>query len=130
MTRLLSGRSVLVVEDEMLVMMMIEDMLADLGCETITTAATVDQALRHIGSNAFDVAMLDMNLGGSSSEQVADALATHHVPFIYSTGNTGSNMRQGHSDRPVLRKPFKAETLEALLMVALLTGNSRANSET
>lgn len=127
MTKLLSGRSVLVVEDEMLVVMMIEDMLADLGCEAITTAATVDQALRHIAGKAFDVAMLDMNLGGSSSEQVADALASHHVPFIYSTGNTGSDMRQGHSDRPVLRKPFKAETLEELLTVALLAGRSGAH---
>ncbi len=122
MTRLLSGLSVLVVEDEMLVMMMIEDMLADLGCEAITTAATVDQALRHIGSTAFDVAMLDMNLGGSSSEQIADALASHQVPFIYSTGNTGGDLRQGYSDRPILRKPFKAETLEELLNVALLAG--------
>lgn len=120
MTRLLSGLSVLVVEDEMLIMMMIEDMLADLGCEAITTAATVDQALRHIGSTRFDVAMLDMNLGGSSSELVADALASQQVPFIYSTGNTGGDLRQGYSDRPVLRKPFKVESLEELLTAALL----------
>ena len=33
MNKLLSGRRVLVVEDEMLVLMIIEDMLADLGCE-------------------------------------------------------------------------------------------------
>jgi CheY-like chemotaxis protein len=117
MNKLLSGRCVLVVEDEMLVVLMIEDMLADLGCETITTAATVDQALRYIESSAFDVAMLDMNLGGTSSERVADALALHEVPFIYSTGNTGKTQR--HSDRPVLRKPFKAETLRELLTEAL-----------
>jgi len=114
----------------MLVMMMIEDMLSDLGCEAISTAATVDQAIRHIGNKAFDVAMLDMNLGGISSESVADALALHHVPFIYSTGNTRNDTRQGHSDRPVLRKPFKAETLEQLLTVALLEGHRGAKSET
>lgn len=130
MTKLLSGRKVLVVEDEMLVMMMIEDMLADLGCEAITTAATVDQALRHLGNGSFDVAMLDMNLGGASSESVADALALHQVPFIYSTGNTGNDTRQGHSDRPVLRKPFRAETLEQLLTVALLEGREGATPET
>jgi DNA-binding NtrC family response regulator len=119
MTRFLSGHTVLVVEDEMLVMMMIEDMLADLGCEAITTAATVDQALHHIDTMTLDVAMLDMNLGGSSSERVADALASHQVPFIYSTGNTGREATEGHRDRPVLRKPFKAETLEELLRGAL-----------
>ncbi len=45
MDKLLSGRRVLVVEDEMLVLFMIEDMLADLGCESVTAAATVNQAL-------------------------------------------------------------------------------------
>jgi CheY-like chemotaxis protein len=43
--KLLSGRRILVVEDEMLVLMSIEDMLADLGCESVTAAATVDQAV-------------------------------------------------------------------------------------
>ena len=45
MDRLLSGRRVLVVEDEMLVLIMIEDMLADLGCKSVAAAATVDKAL-------------------------------------------------------------------------------------
>jgi CheY-like chemotaxis protein len=120
MTKLLSGRSILVVEDEMLVVMMIEDMLTDLGCEVITTAATVDQALHHIEEGTFDVAMLDMNLGGTGSEVVADALVAHQIPFIYSTGNTGNTTRPNYSDRPVLRKPFKAEALEELLTAALL----------
>jgi CheY-like chemotaxis protein len=39
MSKLLSGRRVLVVEDEMLILMIIEDMLADLGCESVTTVA-------------------------------------------------------------------------------------------
>ena len=119
MRKLLSGRRVLVVEDEMLIVMMIEDMLADLGCEAITTAATVDQALRLIETSKFDVAMLDMNLGGNSSETVADALALHRVPFIYSTGNSSSDVKQGYRDRPVLRKPYMFETLEELLAAAI-----------
>ena len=40
MNKLLSGRHVLVVEDEMMILMIIEDMLADLGCESVTAAAT------------------------------------------------------------------------------------------
>ena len=39
--KLLAGRRVLVVEDELLVLMMIEDILADLGCESVVAAATV-----------------------------------------------------------------------------------------
>ena len=56
----------------MMVLMLIEDMLADLGCESVTVAATVDQALALIDAQVFDAAMLDMNLNGNKSLDVAD----------------------------------------------------------
>jgi CheY-like chemotaxis protein len=115
MDRLLSGRRVLVVEDEMLVLMMIEDMLTDLGCESVTTAATADKAITLIGSQVFDAAMLDMNLNGKTSRAVADALAARGVPFLFSTGYGGDDMRDGHRERAVLKKPFKYEDLTEAL---------------
>ena len=115
MNELLSGRRVLVVEDEMLVLIMIEDMLADLGCQLVTSAATVDKALALISAQVFDVALLDMNLNGNDSHPVAEALSARGVPFVYSTGNTGQSARDGYSDRPVLKKPFKYEDLTAIL---------------
>ena len=54
----LSGRRVLVFEDEMLVLIMIEDMLADLECKSVTSAATVDKALALIDAQVFDVVLL------------------------------------------------------------------------
>jgi hypothetical protein len=51
--KLLSGRRVLVIEDEMLILMMIEGMLADLGCESVTSAATIDQAIAMIDGQVF-----------------------------------------------------------------------------
>ncbi|WP_192361130.1 response regulator [Mesorhizobium mediterraneum] len=80
MDKLLSGRRVLVVEDEMLVLIMIEDMLADLGCESVAAAATVNQAFAVIDAQIFDVAMLDMNLNGCNSYAVAEAFGTRGVP--------------------------------------------------
>jgi CheY-like chemotaxis protein len=115
MDKLLSGRRVLVVEDEMLVLIMIEDMLADLGCKSVSSAATVDKALGLINAQVFDAAMLDMTLNGNDSHPVAEALSARGVPFIYSTGNTGHGLRDGYSDRPVLKKPFKYEDLVAIL---------------
>jgi CheY-like chemotaxis protein len=112
---LLSGRRVLVVEDEMLILMMIEDMLADLGCESVTAAATIDKALALIEEHVFDTAMLDMNLNGDDSLKVADALAARGVPFVYCTGNNGHGMRDDPADTPVLRKPFSLEELTAIL---------------
>jgi CheY-like chemotaxis protein len=56
--KLLSGRRILVVEDEMLVVMMIEDMLGDLGCKSVISAATVEKALALINARVFDAARL------------------------------------------------------------------------
>ena len=115
MDKLLSGRRGLVVEDEMLVVMMIEDMLADLGCKSVTSTATVDKAVALINAQVFDAALLDMTLDGNDSYPVAEALSARGVPFVYSTGNTGQSLRDGYSDRPVLKKPFKYEELVAIL---------------
>ena len=61
------------------------------------------------------VARLLIALNGNDSHQVAEALSARGVPFIYSTGNTGHGLRDGYSDRPVLKKPFKYEDLAAIL---------------
>lgn len=113
--KLLAGRRVLVIEDELLVLMMIEDMLADLGCESVIAAATVDKALAAIDAQVIDLAMLDMNLNGNSSDAVAVALGARGVPFVYSTGNGDPNRKAGYRDRPVLKKPFKYEELVEIL---------------
>jgi CheY-like chemotaxis protein len=115
MDKLLSGRRVLVVEDEMLILLMTEDMLADLGCESVTAAATVSQALALIDAEVFDAAMLDMNLNGDKTQSVAGALATRGVPFVFATGYSDRDVREGYLDRPVLKKPFKCEELAAML---------------
>jgi len=99
----LSGLKVLVVEDEMLVSMLVEDMLSDLGCSSVSSAPTIDQALALVAGQKFDIAMLDMNLGGSDSGVVAEALERHGVPFVYCTANRAGNDAKGDLDRPVLR---------------------------
>ncbi len=115
MDKLLSGRRILVVEDEMLILLMIEDMLADFGCESVTAAATIDQAVALINGQVFDAAMLDMNLDGKDSHAVAKALTACRVPFIFCTGNGGQEMEEGFDGHPVLRKPFKSEELARLI---------------
>lgn len=111
MNRLLAGRRLLVVEDEMLVLMMIEMMLADLGCESVVAASTVKSALAAIDRPNYDIAMLDMNLGGDDSHLIADALDTRDVPYLFCTGNVGGDRRPNVRERLVLRKPFGIETL-------------------
>lgn len=122
MGNLLSGSRILVVEDEMLILLRIEDMLSDLGCKSVSAAASVEQALGLIDAQAFDAAMVDVNLDGSNSYAVADALAARGVPFVFSTGYSGESLDEGYRDQPVLGKPYRdidlAEALTRLLRPA------------
>ncbi len=112
MNKVLSGRRILVVEDEMLISLTIQDSLADLGCEAVTAATTSEKAVALVEGQVFDAAVLDMNLNGDSSRRVADALAARGVPFVVITGN---RVMWDGFDGTVLRKPFKhAELVEAL----------------
>jgi CheY-like chemotaxis protein len=123
MHNLLAGRRVLVVEDEMLILMMIEDMLCELGCGSIVTAASTQQALAKIEEHAFDVAMLDSNLNGESSDLVADALTARGVPFFFATGHRNGGADSGYPDRFVLKKPFSLEDVLESFRQVLPTKN-------
>lgn len=118
---LLHEHRMLVVEDEMMVLISIETMLAELGCRSVTVAATVRDALALIHSQVFDLAMLDINLSGVKSYPVADALVARGVPFLFSTGYTSEATNADYPDRPILNKPYPFRKLSAVL-TALLAG--------
>lgn len=103
----------------MLVLLNIEDMLADHGCTSVSAAANADQALSLIAAQAFDAAIVDLNLDGTKSYRVADALVARGVPFLFSTGYSGESLDDRYRDRPVLGKPYReaqlVETLTRLL---------------
>ena len=104
----------------------------------ISAAATVKQALALINAQAFDAAMLDLNLNGDRSFPVADALARRGVPFVFSTGYGADGLTDSYRDRPLLRKPYRHEELakifESLVpadpMIAVAFCREQANSST
>lgn len=114
MSGLLSGRRILIVEDEMLVLMNIEMALEDLGCTMICTAASVAEALALLIDQNFHAAMIDVNLGGEKSYPIVDRLAQRKIPFAFSTGYGDFGDRIDLNDRPVLRKPYLASELTSV----------------
>src|SRR6202007_388047 len=82
----LQGVRVLVVEDEMMVSMLIEDMLTDLGCTVVGPASRLDEALELAGRAEIDCAVLDVNLGGQPIFPLADLLREKGAPFAFATG--------------------------------------------
>ena len=109
-----TGR-ILVVEDEAMVAMLIEDILDELGYATVGPAARVAEALQILDSEAIDGALLDVNLLGETSYDIADALARRGCPFIFTTGYGEAGLEEAYRDRPVLQKPFTRDRLAEAL---------------
>ena len=82
----LRGAHVLVVEDEAILSGKLEAMLLDLGCVVAGTADKLDDALQIARTSDFDVALLDVNLGGKRVDPVADAIRARGTPIIFVTG--------------------------------------------
>jgi CheY-like chemotaxis protein len=108
-----AGRRILVVEDEALVAMMLEDMLAELGCEVVGPAMRLEEGLALARMNGLDAAVLDINLAGERSYPIADLLDARGVPITFVTGY-GHSGRPGKADR-VLQKPYREPQLRAVL---------------
>lgn len=107
-------RRVLVVEDEPLIVMLIADMLEELGHAVAASCGTVEDALKLVETETFDVALLDLDLGGRSGYEVADVLAARGIAFVVMTGFTGA-ARAPYADRAVLNKPFEIDDLAQAL---------------
>ena len=108
-------KRVLVVEDEYLIRMLLEDMLADLGYGVAAAVGTVAEASEFATSGDFNAAILDVNLDGQEIFPVADILAGRSLPFVFVTGYGESSLPDRCRDRPALQKPFQAEQLSATL---------------
>ena len=108
-------RRVLVVEDEMLIGMLLEDMLTDLGHEVAAIIPRLKDALAAVDGETYDLAVLDMHLHGESAFPVAEALIAKGVPFVFATGYGERGLPENYRGRPVLQKPFAKDDLERVL---------------
>ena len=115
----LSGVRVLVVEDEMMISMLLEDMLSDIGCTPVGPAKKLERALRLVENAGFDVAILDVNLDGDETYPIADALEARAIPFVFASGYSADRLREKYRSIPSLQKPFRQEELERTLTAAL-----------
>ena len=98
--------SVLLVEDETLIRMMTVAMVEELGHRVVAEAGTLEDA-RHLAETAvFDLALLDVNLGGQSVAPIAGILFKRGLPFVFITGYASDGFPENMSKGLVLQKPF------------------------
>ncbi len=111
---------VLLVEDDLVIALLGEAMLREIGCAEVCSVGTARDALAALDGSPFDAAVLDVNLGDHASDGVAERLQHLGVPVVVATG---------YSDReslpPALRraaahvvKPYTREDLARALAAA------------
>jgi len=110
---LLAGKRILIVEDEILVAMLLEDMLVELGATLEGTASNLEEGLALAQSHDFDAAILDMNLGEHDSRPIADKLNSRSIPYLLTTGY-GASVGNPHGVT-ILEKPYVIDEIEYAL---------------
>ncbi len=119
-----SAKRILVVEDELMIRMLLEDMLGELGYTVAAEAARIEEALEAAKNADFDIAILDVNLNGQPISPVADALVARGMPFVFATGYGERGLPEAYRDRPTLKKPFQMDGLKQMLQTALDRGKN------
>jgi CheY-like chemotaxis protein len=115
----LKGRRVLVVEDDPLVAMLLVDMVEAIGCELAAVASRLDDALDKAQHLSFDLAILDVNLEGANTFQVAELLSKRAIEFVFATGYGEAHLPADLTYAPVLQKPFVARDVARALRRAV-----------
>ena len=114
--------SLLIVEDEGLVSMMLEDIVRQMGATNVHVCGDLDSAHQTAGSADIDCAVLDVRMRGGTTEAIADLLASRGVPFMYSTGGTPDSIPVQHRHRPMITKPFAEDDFRMMLLDTYMAG--------
>ncbi|HTY69761.1 MAG TPA: response regulator [Alphaproteobacteria bacterium] len=115
----LSGRRILVVEDDLMIAMLIDDVLKEAGCDVVGPLPRLAPALQAASSERLDGALLDINLAGELVSPVADRLIERGVPFLFLTGYGWHMLPERFHTRPLVTKPCRQDILLSALARAV-----------
>ena len=112
----LTGRRVIVVEDEYFLADDLAQAVAQLGAEVIGPVPTREEALALLAAaGRIDLAVLDINLEDKAVFPVADSLAEQGVPFLFATGYDQASIPARYQHVPRWEKPFDPQALAQVL---------------
>jgi CheY-like chemotaxis protein len=112
--------TVLVLEDEVLVAVVIEDLLLDQGAAEVFVCRDADEAQALVALRNVDCAILDVKIGDSDSFGLADDLNRREVPFFFATASGPEAVAERHRHRPILAKPYSNDQLLEFIEAAIL----------
>lgn len=103
-------KTVMIVEDEPLLAMLVEDMLGELGLIP-STPVSLQDASERLKTMPPDFALVDLNVWGARSDDLIADLQNRGIPFAIMSGSDSSEIREQFGDVVALNKPFQMETL-------------------
>jgi len=120
--------SILLVEDEALIRMMLAEMVEELGHRVIAEAGSVDEARSLAEIEGYDLAILDINLQGTNVLPVAEVVRSRGLPLFFLSGYGSGGLPDGFEGMPVLVKPCTLETLKHTIDAVLPNGEPETGS--
>jgi len=110
-SRMRRKAAIFLVEDEALIRMMIIGMLDELGHSVVAEAGNIQEGTVLAETAEFDVALLDINVGGESIVPIAEIVRGRGLPFLFITGYAQIGLSEPFVEQPVLQKPFVITSL-------------------
>jgi DNA-binding response OmpR family regulator len=116
----LGGASILVVEDDFLILMELESVLSAAGADVIGPSRNVEEALMLAGEQGITAAILDVRIGRDTVAPVARRLSARRIPFLFYTGQVGTDpIWQEWPAARVLSKPATPQVLVSAVAALL-----------
>ena len=107
---LLTGKRCLVLDDEFLIALDIQQILEAAGAAVVCVSEAADALVAIRSGPRFDLAVLDVVLGGATRPTltVAAALTTQRTPIVFLTGMLGEDVHtREFPNAPVVQKPYQ-----------------------
>ena len=113
--------TILIVEDDALMAANLAARVRKLGYVVLGPADTLEAAEALIKAGAPDAALLDFDVGGGASTELAAGLARAGVPVAFCTGHERlGGLPPELKDAPLLRKPVSDDALKTVLAKLLV----------
>ena len=103
--------NILIVEDEFFLAGHIEWLLTEAGYAVVGPVGNLAEALRVARDEKIDAALLDLNIDGGRTDDVAHILRDRNIPIAFVTGLGRASVPDGFADAAIVEKPFRDEAL-------------------
>jgi DNA-binding NtrC family response regulator len=107
----LGGKSVLIVEDEFLIGLMLIKEITRVGGTSLGPVTSVADAMKEIDSRRVDAVVLDAKLVDGSAADLAACLDARGIPYVVVSGYDRENLPNGLRRAPFVAKPILVPVL-------------------